>query len=487
MRVLLAPTGSRGDVTPLVALAHGLQHAGHDVLLLVPAGMTEFVASRGLPVVSAGSDVTALLERHAGSLSDPVAVFKILVRETARELRAQIAALEARAGEFDLVLGAGVQIGASSVCAALGVPYRSVMYTPAAQPSRHYAPFWVPKRDLPQWTHRWLHLLPDAMTGLVALGPLQRWRRSHGLPRVAYPIDALVGERPTLAVDPRLATPAPDVWPPIESIGWLRPDPRNEPGGATLEPTLEAFLQAGPPPLYLGYGSMVDADAAGTLELARRLCQAGHRVVVARGWSKAVPSPDERKMLVIDGAPHGLLLPRCAGAVHHGGAGTTHASAVAGIPQLLVPHLLDQFDWADRIFRLGLGPAPIARRHLDAEGLLAAAARIAGDGAMRARAAEVGAAIAADDAVGRTVHNLERFVLAWHATPAAQRGPWSAAASRSGRLARPVPPDLRARHDEAVGPLPALPPRPKPPWLEPPALLLGAGLGAAATALWLRG
>jgi vancomycin aglycone glucosyltransferase len=479
MRVLLAPAGTRGDVAPMCALAHGLQRAGHDVLLMVPTGMTNFAADRGLPAVSAGSDIAALIERNADRLSDPRAVFGILVRETARELRAQISAIEARAGEFDLVLGGGVQIGAPSVCAGLGVPYRTVLYTPSVQASREYSPFWLPWRNLPQAANRWLHLLPDAVNGVIALGPLQRWRRAHGMGRVIYPIEAMVGAWPMLAVDPRLATAASDVWPPIEQVGWLRPQLDAEPGGQTLEPDLERFLQAGPPPVYLGYGSMVDADAVGTLAMAAQLCRAGHRVVVARGWSKQVAAPADPRLMVIDGAPHGALLPRCFGAVHHGGAGTTHAVACAGIPQFVVPHLLDQFDLGERVFRLGLGPAPVKRSKLDAPRLLAAVQRMASDGSMQARAAEVGAAIAADDGVGRAVHSLERFVASWHATTPAGRGPWSAAAARSGRLGRRAPPELRGMPAE---PLPTLPARPKPPWLEPRSMFVGASLFGAG--LW---
>jgi sterol 3beta-glucosyltransferase len=237
---------------------------------------------------------------------------------------------------------------------------------------------------------------------------------------------------------------------------------------------LLAFLDDGPPPLYLGYGSMVDADAAGTIALVAALCRgAGVRAIVCRGWSATVPVPDVPGLLVIDGAPHGRLLPRCACAIHHGGAGTTHAAASAGIPQLVVPHLLDQFEWGYRVAQLGLGPAPLRRRALNLKSLSTAVQLMLHDAAMRARAAEVGVALRADDGVGRGVDELERFVAAWHATAPLARCIWSP--SRPIVAKRPKPRGL----PDALA-LPPLPPRPTLWPLVLAALLLLAALLAAA-------
>jgi UDP:flavonoid glycosyltransferase YjiC (YdhE family) len=55
-----------------------------------------------------------------------------------------------------------------------------------------------------------------------------------------------------------------------------------------------------------------------------------------------------------------------AAIVHHGGAGTTATAAISGVPQVDVPHILDQYYWGERIRRSGLGPPPVRRSKLTA-------------------------------------------------------------------------------------------------------------------------
>lgn len=407
MKVLLAPIGSRGDVAPMVALGRGLVARGHDVTLLVPADLTDFVSTQGLMTIASASNVTAILQRHSGQLDDPVAVLRILVRECRRELQAQIDELERLVPAYDLVVGAGLQLAAVSVCRGLGVPVRTVIYTTSVLPSAEQPPFWLPFRTTPRWLNPWLWALPDWINGHIAFGPLQVWRRAHGLAAEWMPIPAMIGEQPILACDRRIATPPGDAWPAVEQTGWLRLADEPE-----LDPDLVTWLDAGTPPIYLGFGSMVDGDTAGTLATARALAEAtGRRVLVVRGWSNHAADAGSDAVRVIDGAPHGRLFPRCACVIHHGGAGTTQAAANAGLPQVIVPHLLDQFDFADRIVRAGLGPPTPSRRHWSASALIRCAQSALTDDAMRERAAQLGVAMRAEDGVSQTIDALERTLV----------------------------------------------------------------------------
>ena len=93
--------------------------------------------------------------------------------------------------------------------------------------------------------------------------------------------------------------------------------------------------------------------------------------------------------------------------VHHGGAGTTSSAARAGTPQVIVPHIADQFYWARRISQLGLGPPPVFRRRLQAS-QLADAVRHAGEEIVAERARELGATLRAQDPLARAVAALTR-------------------------------------------------------------------------------
>jgi vancomycin aglycone glucosyltransferase len=149
--------------------------------------------------------------------------------------------------------------------------------------------------------------------------------------------------------------------------------------GDPLPAKLESFLAMGPPPVYLGFGSMPDADpAATTRTLLEAIARTGRRALIGAGWAALGDGPLPEGVLAIESVSHPMLFPRCAAIVHHGGAGTTTTAARAGVPQVVVPHLADQFYWARRVERLGIAVAAMTRRRLDAA-VLAASIREACD------------------------------------------------------------------------------------------------------------
>ena len=160
-----------------------------------------------------------------------------------------------------------------------------------------------------------------------------------------------------------------DDWPDhVHQTGyWFLDEPAWTP-----PPALTTFLEAGPPPIYVGFGSIGTASAAAatTRLVIDALQRAGARGVLATGWSgmsNEIALPPE--MIRIDSAPHAWLFPRMAAVVHHGGAGTTAAGLRAGVPGLVIPHGNDQPAWGRRVFELGVGPRPIPRKRLTTDRL----------------------------------------------------------------------------------------------------------------------
>jgi UDP:flavonoid glycosyltransferase YjiC (YdhE family) len=173
-------------------------------------------------------------------------------------------------------------------------------------------------------------------------------------------------------------------------------------------PTLEEFLQRGPAPLYIGFGSMSSRKPEETAQLIlQALAQTGQRAILLSGWNglKAEKLPDH--VLVIDSAPHDWLFERVAAVIHHGGAGTTAAGLRAGVPSIVIPFFGDQPFWGQRVADLGVGPQPIPRQQLSAARLAKAIGGVVGDQAMRQRAAALGAKIRAEDGVGQAVKVIE--------------------------------------------------------------------------------
>ena len=184
----------------------------------------------------------------------------------------------------------------------------------------------------------------------------------------------------------------------------------DEPDGWSPPAALDEFLQSGPPPVCIGFGSMSHRDPEVTMRLVlEALRMTGRRAIVLSGWGGMRGTDVPSNVFVADSMPHAWLFPRVAAVVHHGGAGTTAAGIRAGVPSIVIPFHGDQPFWARRVAELGVGPAPIPRRHLNSQILARALEVVMTDNEMRSRAGALGARVRAEDGVGRTVEAIARL------------------------------------------------------------------------------
>lgn len=393
MRVALAAEGTRGDVYPLLALGERIRARGGDAVVCAPPDFRADAEERGFAFRPVGIDTRAYLTEKAHSLTRG---FLPMMREAHRYLRdgldRQFAALPDAVAGCDLVVGAGVQIAAPSVAALHGLPYRYVAYCPALLPSQEHGPATLPFQSLPPWGNR---LLWRALFAFyeVTIGRQVNARRARlGMPPARGMLRYLLGERPILAADAALAPLPSDCPLPVVQTPCLHPFE-----GEPLPPKLEAFLDAGSPPVYLGFGSMTDPDPARTtraiLDCVTRL---GRRAIVSEGWAGLGRGPLPEGVFATGPVAHARLFPRVAVVVHHGGAGTTTTAARAGVPQVIVPHVMDQFYWVKRLQALGVAPPPLPRKRLRAERLAALVAEIVDNELVADRARELGARLRDD-------------------------------------------------------------------------------------------
>ena len=353
MRVLLSTIGSRGDVQPLVALALELKALGQDVRLCVPPDFRDWIEGLGMPVTPIGPEVRSTGKANP-SAEPPSAEQRRQMMEGT--VAAQFETISAAAHGCDVIVGAtAIQIAAPSIAERMGIPYAFAAYCPAVLPSPHHAPpvlrsrgdtpapkasdyrdLWV--ADARRWNDTWGSLLNSrrASLGLAPVDDVHRY---------------VLTERPLLAADPTLAP-----WPDVEDTtvvqtgAWILPDERP------LSTELEAFLDAGEPPVYFGFGSINAPDglARAMIESARAL---GRRAILLRGWAELSPVDDAADCLAIGEVNQQALFKRVAAVVHHGGAGTTTAGARAGAPQVVIPQHYDQHYFAGRVHELGIGTA----------------------------------------------------------------------------------------------------------------------------------
>ncbi|KYK61809.1 hypothetical protein DCS_02953 [Drechmeria coniospora] len=165
--------------------------------------------------------------------------------------------------------------------------------------------------------------------------------------------------------------PKPQDWPSyIDVCGFfMRDEPEYEPPRELAD-----FLESGPMPVYIGFGSIVLENAQ---EMTRTILQgcerAGVRAVISRGWSNlGGDSPNTKDVFYLGDCPHEWLFKRVAAVVHHGGAGTTACGLLNARPTFIVPFFGDQPFWGSIIASKGIGPVPIRHQDLDADNLASA-------------------------------------------------------------------------------------------------------------------
>lgn len=361
MRVLLSAVGTRGDVQPLVALATALRNDGHEVRPCIPPNFVAWAGLLGFPATAVGIEMRA---PRPGEAQRPV---PDLITD-------QFDTLRAAARDCDVILGANAhQYAARSIAELYGVPYVNALYAPTALPTDDSARAWNER----------------------ARDRVNANRARLGLTPIDDVLRHIVTDHPWLATDPALC--------PVPSVGgmditqtgaWVLEDAQP------LPEVVSAFLDSGAPPVFFGFGSMPLADGMGLtlLEAARAV---GRRAIVARGWGGLSGDGSAADYLEIDEVNHQRLFSRVAAVVHHGGAGTTHTAASAGVPQIVVPMFGDQPFWASRVEALGVGasipPAEVSVNRVGGafelvtsaavvQSARALAGTVATDGAVRAAA-----------------------------------------------------------------------------------------------------
>jgi sterol 3beta-glucosyltransferase len=118
------------------------------------------------------------------------------------------------------------------------------------------------------------------------------------------------------------------------------------------------WLDAGPPPVFLGFGSMPILDPAPVLEMAIEAARRARvRVLIGAGWTEFAGAAGglPEYVQITDAIDHDWLFPRCQAVVHHGGTGTTGAGLTAGRPTWIFSMFMDQPYWGSRVERLGVG------------------------------------------------------------------------------------------------------------------------------------
>lgn len=355
MRVLLTTYGSRGDVEPMVALATAVQALGVEAVVCAPAD-PEFLALAAradVPLEPAFSPVRRWVTEALENRSN-----MDLPTRAAGVLNAQFEAISAAAEGCDAVLATGLfpsTAAAQCVAETRGLPYVYATYCPIWLPSAHHRPHPYPGHPVPEDEADVGALWDRDVQTMNALfgGAANALRASLGLAPTDNVRDRVFTDRPWMASDPILSPwRATDLRDVVQTGAWILPDDRP------LADDLVAFLEAGSPPVYVGFGSMPMAALKDAARAAVDAIRAqGRRALLLHGWADLGLADGGDDCFVVGDVNQQALFRRVAAVVHHGGAGTTTTAARAGAPQVVVPQIADQHYWAGRVKALGVGAA----------------------------------------------------------------------------------------------------------------------------------
>ena len=417
MRVTILTIGTTGWVLPFIALGRGLQARGHSVRIATHEPFAEAIQRHGLAFSPVAGDPRSIIGSRQGQrlLNGNPLLFGWDLLKVARPLisRGLDDLWAASQGSDVLVHNLLVYPAARNIAHSLGIPGILASMVPA-EPSGFLKPVYAPPFPWPgsRAERHYNRLAPMVSWEIVqhALRPvLSGWRRQTlGLPRTSLlrPFSDLPAPAATLfAYSPAVVAAPPDWDPRISVTGyWFLEHPFD------WQPPREllAFLDDGPPPVYVGFGSMVGGDPRREIGVVLDALQrTGQRALIVSGYGGLVGTEFPETTFLTGDIPFDWLFPRMAALVHHGGSGTTALGLRAGLPTVTVPFYGDQLLWSSRVEALGIGPRPIRQKDLTAAGLADAINQAVHDPDMRTRAVDLARRISQEDGVGTAVQIIE--------------------------------------------------------------------------------
>ncbi len=418
MKIGLQSWGSEGDIRPFIALGHGLARRGHDVEFVYTdfedrqfdaLARTLGFRARSVSTPVVDSDELTRIGERMMKARDPLSQGQIIVKHLFDPVSA---AMHEAATELcrrcDLIVGHFFLYQMQAAAALAGRPHATVMFSHNLVPSRSMTPTGLP--HLGQWANRLEWTLACFALNRAMLGDINRFRSRQALPAWRDVMtQAWVSQRLNLiAVSPTICQPAPD-WPPHHRVSGFLAMTANVQEAIPAE--VHRFLSDGPPPVFMGFGSLMPRDRGKLDETISTLrdaaLRARARAIIHVPPGSHVPTGRDGDVLTIGRVSHAVLFPQCAAVVHHGGAGTTHTALNAGVPSIIVPHVADQFFWADELRRIGVAPRSAPRRTLTAARLADRIRTATADTRMRDRARELAPRFAAENGVERAVDLIE--------------------------------------------------------------------------------
>lgn len=354
MKIVLSPVGTTGDIRPFIALGNSLRKSGNEILLVVPQNAADLCKKYGLPHQAISFDYRMVVDKAGEKL--PIKEISELLDS---EISAQCEGLKETVKDADFLIGSARNYAVPLMAELYGISYYQVWHTVQVFKSVQHPPWRVSRQNNPEWLNSLFWKVNDIKENAIGKKFINKHRKNCGL----KPLEEFCTEsrKNILAVVDKELAPVPsDVTDAYYQTRYWHLFENEE-----LASDLMDFVRAGKPPVFFSFGSMSDKTGEQTVEIIEKIVKdLDLRAVIQKGWADLGKNLQNHRIKVIDAAPHHKLFPWVSAVVHHGGAGTTHTAALAGVPQVIVPQMVDQFYWGAKVHSLKLGPHPINKSKL---------------------------------------------------------------------------------------------------------------------------
>ncbi|PZD72636.1 O-mycaminosyltylonolide 6-deoxyallosyltransferase [Acaryochloris thomasi RCC1774] len=413
MKVTILATGTRGDVQPYVALGLGLKAAGHQVRVASSKTFSEFVGAHALEFHPLEVDVKQVLGSEVGADimkkgSNPVQFIRLYGKLMRPFIEQQLHDSWQACQGADALIYSPLSFGGASFGEKLQIPHFLAKIQPVGITREFPSPVIPPGIKLGGMYNLLTYKVVKQISRQTLTPPVKDWLQANLQISPARSWRQLQYQKAQLFGFSDAVVPKPHDWPDSWYVTgyWVLEQSNWQPPAELIE-----FLAAGPPPVYIGFGSMKSQSPAALTQLAiKALSLSNQRGILLTGWGSLRQTDLPKDVYIVDSVSHDWLFPQMAAVVHHGGSGTTAASLRAGVPTIITPFVADQPFWGDRIQKLGIGPAPIRQNKLTADALSKSISAAINHQPFKERAVRLSQRIKAENGVAQAVDIFNQLI-----------------------------------------------------------------------------
>ena len=367
MKIVYSSRGSRGDVNPIIEVASILNIAGHETRLFLPELFKDYSRKLDLDPTLYPEDSMEVMQNMGSGISSLKGAYTFFSNSVEDQFKYMMDA----AANADILVTTINEVAAPTIAEYYKIPHYRIGFSPILP--GNLAPPFMPWQNMPAWVNRLGWKGMDLFSKKVSKKFIDPRRVKLGLEPVKNSRAYHAGNCHTiLAINQELA-PSCDTWDnkykyKYDYTGYCYGQINGE-----LDAELLDFIELGSPPVYIGFGSVIIKNPGEFTNIVIEAVEkTGCRVIVGQGWTGLGDKYINKDIFSVGETDHGSLFPKLAGIIHHGGSGTTHTAAKAGIPQFILPQFYDQYYWGNSIYKKGIGPKPIPPKKIKLKDMIIA-------------------------------------------------------------------------------------------------------------------